>query len=460
MTRRLTTAALLLVLAIGCQDSTAPPGPPPTELSVDVDMPLALEEVFLRIKGQYVPGHTRLYVFRGDSLLTQSKYLGQDTTIVDIGLQPAKTYAYRVLLADREGRTVISDTIAANTLDTTEHDIQWEEFSFGVSSRHSSFFDVAILSPTDIWAVGEVITGVDSNGAPIRYNGAHWNGSDWQLLQIPMLDGRNTTRTDPTELRGIAVLAADDIWVTTGWQVAHWNGQEWGRWKILFNSLNDSTFGQIIRFNNNSAAGIWGSGYNANVYRYLEGRWTREKIHPSDLDFANIWVSPDGTEAWTCSPISQDGTHLFHYREGGWQLMHHDTREEFDLIREDSLSGEIMAGVCFSREYFILSNSASLYRIPRYPGGRVRRHAFPGPLWPTPMRAMAGTAPNNITFVGDLGGVVHFNGASFQPDEELLTQRSNIWFLGVDQAEGMTAIVGNGLQSSIESKAVIFMGIR
>ena len=423
-------------------------------------MPLALEEVFLRIKGQYVPGHTRLYVFRGDSLLTQSKYLGQDTTIVDIGLQPAKTYAYRVLLADREGRTVISDTIAANTLDTTEHAIQWQEFSFGVSSRHSSFFDVAILSPTDIWAVGEVITGVDSNRAPIRYNGAHWNGSDWQLLQIPMLRGRNTTLTSPLELRGIAAIAEDDIWVTTGSQIAHWNGQEWGERKILFNSLNDSTFGQIIRFNNNSAAGIWGSGYNANVYRYLEGRWTREKIHPADLRFDNIWVSPDGTQAWACSPISQDGTHLFHFSEGAWRLMHHDSRDDLVNTREDSLSAEIMAGLCLDRDQFILTNNASLYRYPRYPGGQVRRHAFPRPFWPTAMRAMAGTAPNNITFVGDLGGVVHFNGASFEPDEELLTQRNSILFRGVDQGDGLTIIVGTDYRSFIESKAVIFVGNR
>ena len=244
---------LLLPLAFACEDSTAPPVPPAPELSAAMVMPPALGEVFLRIRGDHLPDGTRFYLFRSDSFLHQGPFHSRDTTVLDIGLEPATEYAYRVLLADIEGRTVIEDTVFARTLDTTEHATQWTRYTLGEVGFSGLFRDVAIRAPDDIWAVGQVEVGVDSNGAPIRYNAAHWDGTAWELRQIPMRLSRNSSRTDFVDLNGVWPLAPDDIWVTSGWQVAHFDGQEWGEWDILFDSLGDPTYGSMIRVNSDAA---------------------------------------------------------------------------------------------------------------------------------------------------------------------------------------------------------------
>jgi hypothetical protein len=85
---------------------------------------------------------------------------------------------------------------------------------------------VAAESSSDVWAVGSYVTGVNTSNPLIE----HWDGTSWQ--QIPCPEPKNA---QGAALNGIAVLSPTDAWAVgfydngTAHQslTEHWNGQAW-----------------------------------------------------------------------------------------------------------------------------------------------------------------------------------------------------------------------------------------
>ncbi len=73
---------------------------------------------------------------------------------------------------------------------------------------------VAAISPSDVWAVGDLNTPM------------HWNGRHWSLTPIPGAPAGGTFAT-------IAAVSADDVWAVRTYgrdglpYSAHWNGHAW-----------------------------------------------------------------------------------------------------------------------------------------------------------------------------------------------------------------------------------------
>ncbi|HYO49412.1 MAG TPA: hypothetical protein VEW94_06135, partial [Chloroflexia bacterium] len=106
---------------------------------------------------------------------------------------------------------------------------EWKNKVFlSVAEGDHSLRDIAILSPNDMWAVGEY--GVDAK--PSRTLVAHSDGAEWKVVT-----GLETS-PGSSGLRAIAAVAPDDIWVG-GWSyqedrspaaqslILHWNGETW-----------------------------------------------------------------------------------------------------------------------------------------------------------------------------------------------------------------------------------------
>jgi len=116
-----------------------------------------------------------------------------------------------------------------NGVDTTSHNFTWQFDTIGI--RQSYLRDVSIISPDDIWAVGEINTedtGIpDSNGVIIRpYNAIHWNGSEWELhrLKTARYEG------EPGEdlINAVYCFSADDIWMfSEAGSYLRWDGNNW-----------------------------------------------------------------------------------------------------------------------------------------------------------------------------------------------------------------------------------------
>jgi hypothetical protein len=96
------------------------------------------------------------------------------------------------------------------------------DFDNGLSS-------MAVVSPTDLWAVGNHTTG----GGARSTLAEHWNGNRWRIVATP--DGPNEVNW----LIGADAVASDDVWAV-GYSatnppeqsqrvtlVEHWDGRQW-----------------------------------------------------------------------------------------------------------------------------------------------------------------------------------------------------------------------------------------
>ena len=101
-----------------------------------------------------------------------------------------------------------------------------------VGGSDNTLFDVAVLSASDAWAVGEYT--VDGYAA-VRTLIQHYDGTVWTTVPSPnRLTG--TDRNQINSLRGVTAIAPDDVWAV-GYTVSyddpyktltmHWNGIGW-----------------------------------------------------------------------------------------------------------------------------------------------------------------------------------------------------------------------------------------
>ncbi len=109
--------------------------------------------------------------------------------------------------------------------DTTSHAFKFQQFTWG-GGGGSFLKDVAILSDTNIWAVGEIQL-VEYNSLGRRdyspYGAVHWNGTSWKPIELPTNIGLTYTQyLTPT---GIIAFALDDFWLADG-GVHRFNGSE------------------------------------------------------------------------------------------------------------------------------------------------------------------------------------------------------------------------------------------
>ncbi|MEA2558418.1 MAG: hypothetical protein QOG88_1956 [Actinomycetota bacterium] len=108
------------------------------------------------------------------------------------------------------------------------------------------FNDVAVISPTDAWAVGG---SVGLSHVVVE----HWDGSSWSLVSAP-------DPGDAAQLLGVTAVTASNVWAT-GQQdsiplIEHWNGSVWTKVTAPSTSGNGNLFGVAAV----SATDLWAVG--------------------------------------------------------------------------------------------------------------------------------------------------------------------------------------------------------
>jgi len=182
---------------------------------------------------------------RDSIIIFNSRLEQRDTLLHDENLEPSTNYTYTAFAQKSNEK---SDEVSANatTMDTTDYEFEWQVFEWGAHSS-SVLNGVAIISPDNIWAVGEIYTAdvytYDSLGNWISpYNAVHWDGQKWELERILFPLCPNGT---PSASPGTAVFssAKDDIWFAKGGAMIHWNGQTF----INDCSMNTLLKGSIVK---------------------------------------------------------------------------------------------------------------------------------------------------------------------------------------------------------------------
>jgi len=139
-----------------------------------------------------------------------------------------------------------SSTNAYQTLIEHWNGIQWSVVANpNVPNTHDLLNAVQAVSANDIWAVGSSFT-LDSIGQTLV---EHWNGKTWSIIPSP-----NTSGT-LSGLSGVAVVSSTNVWAvgysftgngTGPTVIEHWNGRTWSLVASPspasgFNSLSSAT---------------------------------------------------------------------------------------------------------------------------------------------------------------------------------------------------------------------------
>ncbi len=132
------------------------------------------------------------------------------------------------------------------------------------SGHDNVLHDVAVLSATDAWAVGEYL--VDGGGA-LRTLIQHFDGTTWTIVPSPnRLSG--TDRNQTNSLRGVTAIAPDNVWAVgytdsydTPYQtlIMHWNGAAWS----IVDSPNytfPGAYNALLDVDAISASDVWAVG--------------------------------------------------------------------------------------------------------------------------------------------------------------------------------------------------------
>lgn len=140
------------------------------------------------------------------------------------------------------------------------------------SRRNSELDGVAVVSPTDVWAVGFVLVNRRSHTLI-----EHWNGSTWQVQPSPI-----------GYLNGVAAVSPTDAWAVgdtiDGQQLLeHWNGSTW---ELQPSPSSPTTASGLYGIAAVSPSDVWAVGVRfSSPYDY----------HPANRTLIEQW---NGT-AWT-----------------------------------------------------------------------------------------------------------------------------------------------------------------
>lgn len=146
--------------------------------------------------------------------------------------------------------------------DTTSHNFTWQTFTWGGGGA-SSINDVAIINDTNIWAVGEIQFTVDST-----YNAVHWNGHQWEFLNIPTERFGGTIGN--SRLNTIIAFNPNDIWTfSIAGSYSHWDGMQWTTKFVPERS------GGGTKFWGTSSSNLYLVGTNGSITYYNGSSWQK-----------------------------------------------------------------------------------------------------------------------------------------------------------------------------------------
>ena len=228
-------------------------------------------ESYLRLHaGQVVPGST-LRVYRNGEMLWQKPYTEADSIVYDSTLAPAHTYTYRAELWSGSRQLARSNAVTVTTLDTTNHDFEWEIIEFPSPYGSGALYDVAIINENDIWAVGEIYS--DSNQTWLPYNAVHWDGEKWELKRI-------NYKGSPWPITAIYAFSSDDVWFEA---FVKWDGTN-----FIEMPIPDILIGYgINKIWGNSSKDFYVIGNRGFIAHYDGSSWQRMESG-TDIDLINI----------------------------------------------------------------------------------------------------------------------------------------------------------------------------
>jgi hypothetical protein len=157
---------------------------------------------------------------------------------------------------------------------------QWDGTQWSVvqspstGSLYNTLTSVAVVSASDIWAVGW-----QANGGPSQTLIEHWNGTQWSVVTSP------SPASVDNELFSVAAVSATDVWAVGFIEnntasgpvdqtlIEHWNGK---KWSVVQSPGPGSQANNLTSVAAISATDVWAVGFYANsssLWQTLTEQW-------------------------------------------------------------------------------------------------------------------------------------------------------------------------------------------
>jgi hypothetical protein len=271
---------------------------------------------------------------------TASPMTGIDRRLLATGLLAAAALATTVAATPGRAQAVASRTLASQAAvrhaAATPTCRAWQVVPAKNPGAHlDDFFDVAILSAKSIWAVGDYTAPNDETRTLIE----HWDGKAWTQVPSPSPGaGWNV-------LEHLAVVSATDMWavgeystrssspldiITDKTLVLHWNGHRWSQVRTPSpGGFNDNLTGVAkVSASNIWATGFYGkrnSGNTKSLLLHWNGHAWSQIASPDYGKLNNTLTSVAATAAnsvWVTDNVSSGTTSsaglLLHWNGHGW----------------------------------------------------------------------------------------------------------------------------------------------
>lgn len=432
-------ASVLFVFSLSCNTTEVPPPPEPGR-SITLSLEdVGVTEAWIQVTVSAEVSDRVTVLERDNQPIDTTLISSADTLVFDDELGPARVYEYRSYYLDGSSDEDTSDVLQVATLDTTSHQMIWQIDTLGDGSS-SILYDVAIISESSVWTVGEVFLN-DSSGEidPVQYNAAQWDGAQWDIMRVmfPVCDvNGNEVGASPFTSNSVFAVASSNVWMSSGATVVHWNGSVFDRICLAPGLV----LGSLLEIWG-TEAGIYVVGRGGTVITNTGGDWRRvESGTTTDIVDVRGYPNPSDTGLKALAVASSPEETRIISLSGG------TARDTLDWPTMDRLSG-----VWIDEGSVVYVSGAGIWRH----RGSVwnQMSGLPEQVFLTAVR---GTGENDIFAVAWRGIVTHFNGVRWHQYTEI---SENFNFTAVAVSEDLVVAVGftGGLFSD---KAVALVGRR
>ena len=363
-----------------------------------------------------------------------------DTTIMDAGLEPGRSYSYTAYRQSVYNTALIDSSapVSLTTLDTTSHDFTWTIDTLG--SYGSYLNDVAIIDENNIWAVGNIET--DSGS----YNAARWDGEQWEMIKITPAGSWPSYPHN-----AIFALDSNDIWSATS-AAYHWNGSVWE----VFGVQNSNwEFDGYVR-------AIWGSspedvyfvGDNGSIVHYDGSGFTHIPTG-INIDLLDVAGNSQGTIIATgYNQWGNIGSVILQYSNSSVTLL-------YDM--GDFYSSEYGVIYCteFDGKQFLIGTTKGIVQYNPDSGESTlitNDEIQWGDNAYLAVNTIRAQAPNDVVMVENWGGVVYYNGNTWNDGTglgDIVPGDGTFFARGMDYKHNIIVIGG---ESPVTGQAITIIG--
>lgn len=271
----------------------------------------------------------------------------------------------------------------------------WSTYVVPGAPQHT-LWDLAAVSPTDLWAVGAQRVGDESKTFV-----AHWDAKSWNVVPSPNVAAGNNA------LLSVSAVSANDVWAAGQTYnpanitsrpvtlIVHWNGT---RWEVV-PSPRPGAVEQITALSSND---VWAVGtshaakgdYSPFVLHWDGRSWNdRTPTDPLGHGYANAVAAISPSDVWVL------GTRAWHWDGTGWRHASIPSSAEFYAVSATGPRSVWAAGNVFSESLVMRWDGIAWTPLPSPNMGQITGITVLSDL--------------DVWVVSDMGQASHWNGGTW-----------------------------------------------